>query len=389
MTYLSRGVCARRSRRIGIRSGALVVALAAAHAARAEAVPVELHWDAPRDCPGAGVVMSRIAQRLHDVGSRPHLRVDARITRPNSSTYHLWLVLDAGSQHTERSLRARRCDDLADTAAWLIALAAQSDAPVSDVASTSDAAGNAEAAQTLRPSGRSAPPAAAGGSAGAQALEPRAEASSPAPAGAPKDARGPEAEQRTPTALQPAPATPPEAPAPVRPRKPIPAHYLLGASSGVFSGAGADVQAVVGAFAAVGLAWSHTRLGAAGLLPRELDVRQGVRAQVWSLELALSECALWGERVQAGPCITLAGLRTGAEVHGVTRGTQRAGLWASGRAGLALLWRVHPRVSLTFGAEAGLALSRRPRFLVTGLGPAAAVRTWSVDGRLGLSFRGP
>jgi hypothetical protein len=391
--YPSRSGRAQRTRLARSLVAALLGAVAALICAtEAQAQPVLLSWDAPASCPTAEVVLAKVEALLASDESAPtaQVRARARVVR-GASEYRLSLVLDTDKHHAARELRARRCSEFVDTAAWLIALAIN---PMIEAEAS---------AEPARETSASAPAPGTTRSAG-----PRAAASTKQPTGVAEGSRlhtgsAPNAPLHADAPRQPSPA--PVSTARVEPthdsagptvevtskRGPaLPRSYRVGAVGGVFRGAGADVQAALGAFAGLSVGWSYTQLRFSGLLPRELHPAPEASARVWSLELELAQCALWGNAtVRAGPCLGLAGLHTRASVQVQGRDTDSAALWGLGSAGLQAFWRLPRHVELVFGMGAGLPLSRRPRFIVEGLGVIAAAQPWSLDARLGLAFVGP
>lgn len=84
---------------------------------------VELRWDAPAGCPDAAAAAARIATRTPDPIGPDRVEVDARVVAAGSG-YALALTLArAGAAPTRRTLASDRCDELAEAAALVVAVA--------------------------------------------------------------------------------------------------------------------------------------------------------------------------------------------------------------------------------------------------------------------------
>jgi hypothetical protein len=391
--YLLRGVRAQRTRLEGwyfaVFCGVLAM-LVQVGSAHAQGPALTLRWQAPRGCPDADSVQARVLALIGEgqAHASTALLAHATITQLRAR-YQLSLSLEQAGHRAVRVLRAAQCAELADTAAWLIALtvnpaieqsqgaapSAQSNAPAASTGSGADRPGVAverERVAPRTPAAEQAKAVSAGRAAVATPVADPERSASPSQGG--QNSGG---------------SPPPEAPSRYgTSRRPAPRSLSLGVLAGLFLGAASVVQASVGAHAGVGVGWSYSQLRLSGLLPREFDVTGGGSARLWSLSLDLTQCALWGDAVRAGPCLGLSGLRTRADVRGLASATDRVGYWGIATAGLQLFWRLPRRLALVVSGAVGVPVSRRPRFVVEGLGTLAAARAWSLDARLGLAFAG-
>lgn len=317
------------------------------------------------------------------------LRVQARVVRTRAAhgatrkdAYRISLEIDTGVHRAKRTLHAATCAELAETAAWLIALTVDPELSPPPTESEED-----QVAQN--------PP--EGARAGNPAKDKAAVASVPLPA---SDARANEeaAEAKAARSTQPKPqhsgaraaADPPRVSARSKADSVSRQHaFHAGASAGMVSGQGPFVQAALGAFAGYGFDFSYTQARVAGSLPRSVDVSPMGSARIWTLALEITECALFGKSVRAGPCLLASLLRSAAHLEGLTSARDRAYLWGSAGAGLQVFWRVTRRFELSLAGAANIPLSSRPRFVVEGTGAgaqpwSAAARAWSADLRLGI-----
>jgi hypothetical protein len=358
--------------------------------APAAAQPGLLEWQAPPSCERRAAVELKIRQFLGKEPAAP-LRAQVRIERARGR-YHLRLVLELGTHRAERTLHAANCDELSDTVAWLIALAINPQLEPS----SNEAQARAGTAQEVRAEAETE-------------AAPRGDGArdSPLPSDSEREPHGVDSQERMPEARS-SDAVKPVAPEASkqaaresgsaqegRSRLSIVSKsserdralvLRAGANAGVFTGGPSGPQAALGAFIGLSLGWSHTQARFSGLLPRQVEIGPSASANIWSLMFDLTQCALWGQRVRAGPCLTLAGLRTMAEVRGISQPTHQAALWANTAAGLQLFWRIAHHLELSLSVSAGIPISPRPRFSVQGLGPVVAAKAWSSDARLGLSF---
>jgi hypothetical protein len=358
--------------------------------APAAAQPGLLEWQAPPSCERRAAVELKIRQFLGKEPAVP-LRAQVRIERVRGR-YHLRLVLELGTHRAERTLHATNCDELSDTVAWLIALAINPQLEPS----SNEAQVRASTAQEVRaeaeteaatPGGdvaRASPPSSSELQQDGVNSEGKAQATRSTDAVKPS---APEASQQA--AHESESAQEGHGRLSIVSKSSASEHKRVlraGANAGVFTGGPSGAQAALGAFIGLSLSWSHTQARFSGLLPRQVDIAPSASANIWSLMFDLTQCALWGQKVRAGPCLTLAGLRTMAEVRGISQPTHQAALWANTAAGLQFFWRIAHHLELSLSVGAGIPISPRPRFSVQGLGPVVAAKAWSSDARLGLSF---
>src|SRR5579883_3423406 len=94
------------------------------------ALPVDLSWSAPAECPTREVVLVEVA-RLCDRPPPQTTRasVRAEVTRGQDGLWRAVLHVDAGGAHAERPLEAESCDAIASAAALIIALAVEGSPP--------------------------------------------------------------------------------------------------------------------------------------------------------------------------------------------------------------------------------------------------------------------
>ena len=109
------------------RAAALVALLGFAPAiARAQptnAVPVDLSWDAPSECPGHDAVIGEIARILGSSrGPRPHVSAQAAVSRAGGA-WHAELDVATPDSQSHRSFDADTCDVLVSAAALIVAVA--------------------------------------------------------------------------------------------------------------------------------------------------------------------------------------------------------------------------------------------------------------------------
>jgi hypothetical protein len=321
------------------------------------------------------------------------LRVVAKIARSRAADYRISLQIDTGAHRAERVLRGTDCADLVEAAAWLIALTVDPElsssgpenrraptAAPSTAQSTSDSAGAARAAADPAQARRDA--ATTDGS-----RQTQVEAGDDAQKHG-VDAHGTAREQsqtESPPADTPAEKRPtPEVAGP--PSPPWPHSFRAGANAGVITGDGASAQAALGAFVGYGVGALYTQLRVHGSLPREVDVTPPGRVRLWALASELSECALFGGALRMGPCLGVSLLRSAAHLEGLATPRDRAYVWAAAIAGLQLFWLLPRHVELSLAAAARVPLSKRPRYVVEGLGTVVSAQSWAADLRLGVGF---
>ncbi len=123
----------------------LVGALLWPSVARAQAVPVELTWNVPQDCPSRASVLARVRELIGDAGKgAPVVRAEGEITK-RGNAFELRLVTEQEGQRGERLVRSAQCEDLRGVAAvtltLLLASGRQPDSGVPSATSpTTDAA---------------------------------------------------------------------------------------------------------------------------------------------------------------------------------------------------------------------------------------------------------
>jgi hypothetical protein len=114
--------------------------LPVAHAAPGEAeaihdaLPSQLSWDAPSECPSAGAVLERLTDLL---GQTPadwsrYERVSVTMRRDAQVGWLLLLTLTRGRDMQQRSLSAPRCEELGNAAAVALAIALGDDESAGD-----------------------------------------------------------------------------------------------------------------------------------------------------------------------------------------------------------------------------------------------------------------
>lgn len=372
--------------------GLLFFCVALAPRAPAAAQGVTLRWEAPSGCATAEMVAAKLRELVGDeslttassVRVRAHVQIEAlhapRTTQGDRTgvRYRLQLWLTVGARHAHRSLHSQRCEELTDAAAWLIAVA------VNPNISAPHSAGAEAAAAVAVATARAAD------TADHEALA------------AAKQEQSPPHEDRSPDGREHAQGSAPPAREPAKmrikanaakdvsakpTRRPWSRAGHAGVAAGSFSGGPSGVQASLGAFGALSVGGSYTQARISGLLPRSVEVAPGASARFWSLQLDLSQCALWGDgRVRAGPCLSLGALRTSANTKGLSRAAEQAVWWATASAGLQLLWLLGHQLELSVAAGAGIPVSARPSFTVEGVSSATSAKAWSSDARIGLSF---
>jgi hypothetical protein len=318
----------------------------------AQARALELVWTAPAACPSQADVKQRIDALLEAPGKpaasgAQSARASAKLTSTRSG-YRLTLTLHGEGIEGTRSLSGNDCAELAETAAFLIAVAIDPSLP------------------------GAAPPA-------------------PEPAPTP----------------EPPPAAPePPAPAPLPPPKPAPTEVLLPFSlqvsgfGGLWSGGLPRPQTQAGG--SVGIATGRVQIefrGSSDFLARQ-NVNGGIeqdgmqhtgRFESRSVQFELALCHLWGARFFAGPCGSAALVRSFARGKDFTDNRHDALFWATaslaGQAGI----RVNRWLEPFLEGGLGLSISERPRFVVRAAGAQADKPTDAnmlvPYGRVGVRFR--
>jgi hypothetical protein len=112
-------------RSLGWRSGASLLGFALAllpRSAAAQALPIELTWQAPPECPTREAVLSRARSLLGTKATKvDKVRADGTI-RKREERYELTLLINENGQIGERRVWARQCDELSGAAAISLVL---------------------------------------------------------------------------------------------------------------------------------------------------------------------------------------------------------------------------------------------------------------------------
>jgi hypothetical protein len=319
-----------------------------------------LVWVAPSECPRAALVKAQLNQLLAESVSDAVVEASARVERLRGHSYRLQLRLSVGSHRAERTLESDSCEELAATAAWLIAVAIdpsvhdrahsnrEHEQPAPAGAAAAEAAQSEDTASSARPSADT-PGRTSSRSAGTEAHE---------------DAGHP----RAGTSLSPRVGR-------------------AAALAGVSFGTAGAAQAELGAAGGLGLGWLYSELELSALLPRREELAGGGVVSSWSLALGLRECALWGARLRWGPCLTLTGLRTVGQAEGLSSSQPDQTLfWMVAGVALRAAWNLRNSLELTVAGSAGVPISPRPRFTVEGVGEVATVSALTGQLRVGLGF---
>lgn len=321
---------------------------------------VSLTWSAPGGCPQAAGVRAALDRLLAQAaeGARA-LEAAGRVERVRGR-YRLTLRLSIGAHRAQRVLESESCDELAATAAWLIAVAVDPSVEAESRANgeEDDAAGAVpagDARETAENAGRAPEPAAPG-------------------PGAPR-------------------SRPEQAPAPAHAEETAPRRgrawareARLAALAGVSLGTAGGAQAELGGAGGVGVGWLYSELAFSALLPRREELAAGGTVRSWSLALGLRECALWGAELRWGPCLTLDGVRTVGRAEGLSSNQEEALFWAVAGIALRAAWHLRGRLELTLLGGAGLPVSARPRFTVEGVGEVMPVSVLPGYVRVGVGW---
>lgn len=279
---------------------------------------VELEWRAPAGCPDAAAALGEVDRIL--AGRRLDAPVKVRVEiSADADGLAATVAIDRAAP---RTLRGATCEPLVRAVAVVIAVAVDPD---------------------LR-------------------TEPE-----PEPAPAPEPVVPPPA----PPII--APTAPPPTPTPPPPDRPRPrAVHGLGVRGGLLAGASTLPTGAVGLV--YGLSRGLLRVEARALYatPRRLVDADGVGVRVQAVTLGALACAAPGSaRVRVPLCL---GAELGPMIgrgFGVPAPRLRADLWASGLLGVAVVGRVHRRLSVVVGVELAAAL-RRPAFRVGDRDPLRA-----------------
>lgn len=365
----------------------LLVLLAHGQPGRARAQVVELVWRAPAACPGRERVEQAVARAL---SARPRSQqpfvANAQIDRLPAGTFRLRLALVGGAYKAQRSLESASCEELAVAASWLIALAIDPEARRLEGLDASDGGegsppGTAASAATDGAATSTPPPEAAAASARppevAAAPDPAQRQANPRPtsraaSSAPTDLRSRPGRAST----RPARAASGSAP-----------RVSAGPVLGVGNVGLPAVQLLVGGVLALDVGPLRVDLGLAGLLPRDRIVARPIEVRVWSLEVGLAACRMWGNALRFGPCLGIAGIRSVGHAENLAIRQDRTVYWAVARAELRLTFQLTKWLELASAAGLGTPISPRPGFDVAGIGRVSEASRWNGFGRIGFTFR--
>jgi hypothetical protein len=286
------------------------------------------------------------------------VRARAVVQRKGKS-YRLELSIEAEDQRAQRTLESTSCKSVADAAAWFIAMA-------------------------LDPSSAQAPRVAEQGSSGAApGVDEQGPRENAGESGAVR------VELASPLAGR---AQPPPRPAATRGSLSFapalgPTWWRAGVHGGVWSVGLPAPQASVGARAGVGLGVLYTELSADWMFERSRALAEDASASFTTQQLAVSACALWGQRVRAGPCALASMLRSEGRAPGAEQPKQPSALWGSAGLSVQVGWQLPRWVELMVDAGVQLPISPRPEFSIDGLGRVAVASPFSVYARLGVGLR--
>jgi hypothetical protein len=327
----------------------------------APAQELALTWIAPAECPQAADVHAMLGRLLAERDAAVDaIEAAARIERVRGHHFRLKLRLHVGAHRAERSLEANSCQDLARTAAWLIAVAIDPTVHAAEHAQDAVPAAEAESASEQAPAGS------------------RPAGEEPSSVGPPRDAVSSSGRE---SGQNPAPGRPP-ARARLRPLQ-----GRIGLLAGASFGTAEGVQAELGSAGGLGAGWLYSELELSVLLPRRQELGGGGVVRSWSLRFGLRECALWGTRLRWGPCATLDVLRTVGHAEGLsTNQPDQALFWAVAGLALRVAWILAGSLELGLAGGLGVAISPRPGFSVEGVGEVAPVSAWPSYVRIGFGF---
>jgi hypothetical protein len=336
--------------------------------------------------------MDALRGQFGDLASLRSVRaIDGQVKRTGPRNYRLTLSAEIEARTALRTLSAPGCDELVSAAVWLLGLAVGR-APVEARASGREPV---EASSDTPPGSGAQRELTGGASATAQA-RPSDREHGQAPEGVSEKAAAKTGDPVSPesSAVQvatPEQDKPQDAPgaalsATVRTRRRPTLHARVAAFGGLYAGAGAKVQAAFGVWASISADFLHTQIYAIDLLPADQGTAGGRHVQVSSVALGVSECALWGQRLRAGPCVGIEGLRTAAHSKDFGADIHRAVFWGVLQVGLQFIWPLTRWLDLTLSGGAGTPITPRPRFTVTGVGPVAEASRWSEEARIGVIY---
>ncbi len=344
-------------------SGRRLLALAAA--AFVAMAPLDLRWRGPADCPNAAHATASIERLLagHEPPQDRHVRADVELSR-GAYAFVGTVRIDDGTSSGERALEGATCEQVADAASLIIAMAIdprlgiEGDPPTDvdttpvpqppDAATISDdaAPGSAPAPVQVRPT---------------------TAAARPGPTSADGDRR------RDPS------------------RTPRPLRTLLRASAGAGFGSVPTASAIAALALAIGGPRWRAEIDVDGWLPRTRrppgNNAIGVRVAGWSIGVHGCGSPL-ARRLEIPLC---AGVRIGA-LHGRGVGDLAArnatSVWIAASAGLGLWGWINHRFALAFDVE-GLAAITKPAFVTRPSGFTVRSPPGGVRGLFGLVVRWP
>lgn len=301
---------------------------------------LDLTWSAPASCPTQQVVQQRIdaligTPRETQPVATQTVSAAASVTESRDG-YKLKLALHGGEVSGTRSLTGRDCAALAETAAFLVAVAIDPSLPGTQPAP-------------------------------ARASEPVA-SSAQAPAAAPPVAPALEALARRRTGI------------------------LLHASGfgGVWTAGLPAPQVQLGAALGAQLGRLRAELRGSYLAvrarPLALMPRPGV-VELSSSTLEAAACWVWGEDMFAGPCASVAAVRSVGDGREFLRDEKPVLWWGSASLGAEVGLRLTSWLDAFAEAGSGIALSPRPRFRARAASNHIDGNKWSAYGRVGVRFR--
>lgn len=335
------------------------------HTPRAHAQPSDsltLHWSAPASCPSSARVHAAINRALPS--PQQPLTVEGTIRR-QASDFVLSLSVTHGALRFRRSLRAARCDELAESAAFLLALAL---APPRQVPTKSE---DADAAR---------PPAAVESAPAKPDARPlREHPSDDAVSG--EGTRAPSSPSNTASTAEPRHTQPPAPSAPKARSKPPPRAQVvatktaplarairLSAGGGLFALGLADpAPALLLALGIEFARWSWSLSSA--YLPGRTHVAPVGRVKFTAQQLQVQLCRDFGdERLRYAPCGALGGMVLHASPDGLVNARDQSRALATTSVSLRGSLVLTGPLSLSLEGGALLPLSPRPQFEVGGLG---------------------
>jgi hypothetical protein len=321
---------------------------------RAQAQTLALDWDAPAACPDGTSVRTRALAMLEKSSTKAQAaQAEGRI-ETRAAQHRLTLRIEVDGQIAERKLEADDCEVLAETAAWLIALAIDPSVPP--------------------------PPAKPAKS---PAVTPSAPEKEAQPAPKPKD-QSPPSEEAKPATQQPA-ETSESAVARGPALQDLAAHAL----GGVWVAGLAGPMASVGGRLSLRVRGVDVGLRVNHRIVRGKSVSSETAVEFSSTELALFACRGFGDRVRAGPCLGLAGQQLRGAGRRVDEALETSLFWLGLDLGGALHVRLWRGLELLVLSGINLPLTARPVFQVTGVGSVGEVNLVSVFANLGVGVRLP